>query len=219
MDESEKRGPRMLARRQQQQAQINQHQQLQKHSSASVSASLFPTTLPFYNRISQQRPKRKLSDQTSIGLPEHLDFSFRDFSDATAKRRFQVKVPCRLLLVLILVFLLIPGLIFLYKEFHIHENHFESHYKTEKYINVKTDEVFLSFRQATANQTTAVHLNGTVDGLVVIVNHTSYSDMKQAEPNKIDADDYEKNDSKVNDYEGDNQNEINSGDATSKKKR
>jgi len=154
MDETEKRGRHnnVVARRQQQQ----QQQQLQQHAS-SFSASLISTALPFNNKISQQWTKRKLSDH-SIALPQHLDFSFRDHSDAAAKRRFQVKVPCRLLAVLLLVFLIVPGLIFLQKEMHIHEDHYESHYKTEKYVNVKTEEVFSvwKFRMATINQTTMV---------------------------------------------------------------
>jgi len=149
MDETEKRGRHnnVVARRQ---------QQLQQQTS-SFSASLIPTALPFNNKISQQRTKRKLSDH-SIALPQHLDFSFRDHSDATAKRRFQVKVPCRLLAVLSLVFIIVPGLIFLQKEMHIHEDHYESHFKTEKYVNVKTEEVFSvwKFRMATTNQTTVV---------------------------------------------------------------
>jgi hypothetical protein len=140
MDESETRG----RRRQLPQQEV---QQL-TYSSISASTNTSSNTLPF---ISQQRTKRKLSDH-SIGLPKHLDFSYRDPSDATAKRRFQVKVPTKILIVLALVFLFIPGLIFLHKEMHIHEDHYESHFKTEKYIHVNTDEVFSKFRFAT-NQT------------------------------------------------------------------
>jgi hypothetical protein len=145
MDESEKRG----RRRQLPQQEV---QQLTYSSiSASTTSSNTTSTLPF---ISQQRMKRKISDHSIVALPQHLDFSYRDPSDATAKRRFQVKVPTKLLGVLALIFILIPGLIFLHKEIHIHEDHYESHFRTEKYIHVNTDEMFSKFRLAT-NQTDA----------------------------------------------------------------
>lgn len=143
MDESETRG----RRRQLPQQEV---QQLTYSSiSASTTSSNTTSTLPF---ISQQRMKRKMSDHSIVALPQHLDFSYRDPSDATAKRRFQVKVPTKLLGALALVFILIPGLIFLHKEIHIHEDHYESHFRTEKYIDVNTDEMFSKFRLAT-NQT------------------------------------------------------------------
>lgn len=143
MDESETRG----RRRQLPQQEV---QQLTYSSiSASTTSSNMTSTLPF---ISQQRMKRKMSDHSIVALPQHLDFSYRDPSDATAKRRFQVKVPTKLLGALALVFILIPGLIFLHKEIHIHEDHYESHFRTEKYIDVNTDEMFSKFRLAT-NQT------------------------------------------------------------------
>ena len=85
----------------------------------------------------------------SSGLRSHFDFSYRDRTDVTAKRRYQVKVPIQLMAILGLVFLLIPGLIFLQKEMHIHEDHHVSHYKTEKYVNVNTKEVWDNFKQAT----------------------------------------------------------------------
>jgi hypothetical protein len=94
---------------------------------------------------------RKNNPSSSVVLPKHLDFSFRDKSDVSAKRRFQVKFPCRLMVVLTLVFLIVPGLIFVHKELHIHEDHFGSHYKTEKYVNVNTKDVWDNFRLVTTN--------------------------------------------------------------------
>ena len=90
---------------------------------------------------------------SAVVLPKHLDFSFRDKHDATAKRRYQVKVPCRLMAVLALVFLVVPGFVFLHKELHIHDDHHESHFKAEKYVNVDTKHVWDTFRLATTNQT------------------------------------------------------------------
>lgn len=153
MEESEKRGRSVFARRQQ--------QQLQQHIAS-------PTTTNISSQNKEYRPKRngvsdfmsgvaagltarKNNPSSSVVLPKHLDFSFRDKSDVSAKRRFQVKFPCRLMVVLTLVFLIVPGLIFVHKELHIHEDHFGSHYKTEKYVNVNTKDVWDNFRLVTTN--------------------------------------------------------------------
>jgi hypothetical protein len=85
----------------------------------------------------------------SAVLPKHVDFSYRDRKDVTAKRRYQVKVPCRLMVILALVFVLFPGLIFIHKELHIHDDYSMTHFKTEKYVNVNTKEVWDSFLVAT----------------------------------------------------------------------
>jgi len=165
MDESEKRARSVVARRQQ-----------QHHTTPTTNITL-------QNKTPQHRPNRIINDfmmvvaaglsarnsnlnlvsgglgqaTTSSGvvLPKHLDFSFRDRSDVTAKRRFQVKVPYGLMIVLALVFLILPGLIFIHKELHIHDEHYQSHFKTEKYINVDTKGVWDNFRLAT-----------TTDGIV-----------------------------------------------------
>jgi hypothetical protein len=60
------------------------------------------------------------------------------------KKRFQVRLPGRLLFVLALIFLVLPILIFLHKEAHIH-NHDSAHYKAEKFINVDTESIFNQF--------------------------------------------------------------------------
>ena len=86
---------------------------------------------------------------SSAVLPTHFDFSYRDKKDVTAKRRFQVKVPYRLMVILALVFLLIPGMMFVHKELHIHDDYYVNHFKTEKYVNVNTKEVWDNFRVAT----------------------------------------------------------------------
>jgi len=84
-------------------------------------------------------------------LPKYLDFSFRDRTDASAKRRFQVKVPCRLMAILALVFLIVPGLVFLHREIHIHEDHYQYHFKQEHYVNVNTKDVWDNFRLVTTD--------------------------------------------------------------------
>ena len=150
MAESEKRSRGVFSRRQQQQ-------------------NVYPsTTSQPQNKTSQYRPKRRMSDfmmgvaaglssrknnptQAGVVLPKHLDFSVRDRSDVTGKRRFQVKLPCRLMVVLTLVFLILPGLIFIQRELHIHD-HNTSHYKTEKFVNVDTKEVWNDFRLATTSE-------------------------------------------------------------------
>jgi len=152
MDESEKRGRRAVARRQQQ------------HNTDSSSPA---TNFSQQTKNPQHRPRRKMSDfmmgvatgmsarnnnaatSSSAVLPTHFDFSYRDKKDATAKRRFQVKVPYRLMVILALVFLFIPGMMFVHKELHIHDDYYVNHHKTEKYVNVNTKEVWDNFRVAT----------------------------------------------------------------------
>jgi hypothetical protein len=41
--------------------------------------------------------------------------------------------------------MVVPLLIFFYKEAHIHENHDEAHFKPEKFINVDTHDVLSHF--------------------------------------------------------------------------
>mmetsp|Transcript_27069 Transcript_27069/g.59705 ORF Transcript_27069/g.59705 Transcript_27069/m.59705 type:complete len:323 (-) Transcript_27069:1329-2297(-) len=164
MEESEKRGRNVVARRQPQQGTPN----------FPLPTSILPQTKP-----SQHRGRRNMSDfmagvaaglstnnksknlgallgqaNTSSGgvLPKHVDFSFRDRNDASGKRRFQVKVPCRLMIVTALVFLIFPGLVFIHKELHIHESQYGRHFKTENYVNVDTKGVWDNFKLATTDE-------------------------------------------------------------------
>ena len=59
------------------------------------------------------------------------------------KRRYRVNLPYRMLFVLTMVFLMIPLLIFFYKETHIHRAH--DHFKPERFVNVKTKDVLSQF--------------------------------------------------------------------------
>jgi hypothetical protein len=62
------------------------------------------------------------------------------------QKRFQVRLPSRLLIILALIFLVLPVLIFLRKEAHIHEDHHDTaHYKAEKFINVDTESILNQF--------------------------------------------------------------------------
>jgi len=63
------------------------------------------------------------------------------------------------MVVLTLVFLILPGLIFIQRELHIHD-HNTSHYKTEKFVNVDTKEVWNDFRLATTTEKDAVVQQG-----------------------------------------------------------
>jgi hypothetical protein len=78
-------------------------------------------------------------------LPSRFHIDVRDKRDASAKRRFRVNLPKPILAILVLVFVVVPLLIFFYKEVHIHENHDEAHFKPEKFINVDTHDVLSHF--------------------------------------------------------------------------
>jgi hypothetical protein len=86
--------------------------------------------------------------------------------DATAKKgrrrqhQYQVQMPSRLLGILALVFLIVPILIFMHKEANIRSDRV-AHYRTEKFINVNTEDVFSTFREATASGGGAGGLEGT----------------------------------------------------------
>jgi hypothetical protein len=83
-------------------------------------------------------------------------------SDATAKKKFQVNVPTRLLSILGLVFLLIPVLVFLYKEAHIHEDRHKAHYHAEKFVNVDSKHAMAHFLD-NHNETTKTSSNDEED--------------------------------------------------------
>lgn len=99
-------------------------------------------------RETHAAPSSKPSRMMAIGsffLPSMFKFRVQDKSDATAKRKYQVNVPTRLLTILGFVFLLIPVLIFLYKEAHINDGKHEAHYHAEKFVNVDKREVMAHF--------------------------------------------------------------------------
>jgi hypothetical protein len=78
----------------------------------------------------------------SLFLPSSmLQYSVRDKTAAAAKRRYNVNIPTRMIVILVLVFMIAPLMIFFYKEFHIHDDHNEPHFKPEKFVNVDTNDV------------------------------------------------------------------------------
>ena len=74
-------------------------------------------------------------------LPEMFEYNVRDHSDASAKRKFRVRVPTRLLRYVVLVFLIGPLVVFVHREGHIHDNSSENHYKAEHFNHVDTKDV------------------------------------------------------------------------------
>ena len=79
--------------------------------------------------------------------PRSGQFLHQIFSDMTKddhpKRRYRVNLPYRMLYVLAIVFLMIPLIIFLYKERHLHREH--DHFKPQRYVNVNTKDVLSQF--------------------------------------------------------------------------
>jgi hypothetical protein len=116
--------------------------------------------------VNAETPPRSGQFNLAAALMENLDFlgggsnnnNNHDKKPPTKrhahspKRKFQVEIPSRLLIILAMVFLIAPILIFLHKEAHIHEDHDRAHYKAEKFVNVDTDAVLSQFR---ANATSA----------------------------------------------------------------
>jgi hypothetical protein len=86
-------------------------------------------------------------------------------TSATAKKKFQVNVPTRLLAILGLVFLLIPVFVFLYKEAHIHEDHHKAHYHAEKFVNVDSKHAMAHFLD-NHNKTTKTSSNDEEDRMI-----------------------------------------------------
>ncbi|CAJ1949330.1 unnamed protein product [Cylindrotheca closterium] len=92
-------------------------------------------------------PKR--SNLFAIGSflvpPSMFQIKVRDKKDATAKKKFQVNVPTRMLVILGFVFCLMPLLVFFYKEKHLHEDHHEPHFKQHKFVNVDKEQAMANF--------------------------------------------------------------------------
>ncbi len=125
--------------------------------------------------------KNNFMGQTPTSIPRHIDISYRDKKDVTAKRRFQVKIPFRLMAILGLVFLLIPFMVFLHKEMHIHEDQYVSHYKSDSYANVNTKDVWDSFKRATTTDDAAqeeVKVNATISEQQIQLDEDSTSEQQ-----------------------------------------
>eukprot|EP00536_Pseudo-nitzschia_multiseries_P006247 jgi/Psemu1/286336/fgenesh1_pg.130_\ len=166
MDESEKnRGRTVFARRQQQQQGISfgssvnsdplhdsNHKGQQQRTKSKIGDFMIGVAAGFSSRNSLIAAGLGQAAASATVLPKHLDFSYRDRTDASAKRRFQVKVPCRLMAILALIFLVVPGLVFFHKEIHIHDDHYQYHFKQQNYINVDTKDVWDNFRLATNDE-------------------------------------------------------------------
>ena len=104
---------------------------------------------------SKTKPSRSWALPVSFFIPSMFKIKLQDKSDVSAKKKFQVKVPTRMLIILALVFVVVPVLIFLYKEAHIHENHHEAHFKTKKFIGVDSKDTFKHFLDNRQNRTSS----------------------------------------------------------------
>mmetsp|Transcript_18541 Transcript_18541/g.45924 ORF Transcript_18541/g.45924 Transcript_18541/m.45924 type:complete len:186 (-) Transcript_18541:68-625(-) len=132
------------------------------------------------SRIRRQRslsPTREVAEMSplnghkrpgvlSIGsflVPSMFQIKVRDKNDATAKKKFQVNVPTRMLVVLGLVFVLMPMSVFFYKEKHLHEDHHEPHFKQQKFVNVDKKQALAHFveNQNQTSEMTSVDENQT----------------------------------------------------------
>lgn len=72
---------------------------------------------------------------------------------ATAKKKFQVNVPTKMLCILGLIFLLMPISVFWYKEKHIHEDHHNPHFRQQKFVNVDQKQALAHFKENQNNET------------------------------------------------------------------
>lgn len=78
------------------------------------------------------------------------------------KQQYKVNLPTRMLVILGLIFLVVPVIIFGYKEVHIHDDHQgQSHYKTQKFVNVNTEDVFANFANHSSSTNYLPHKNQT----------------------------------------------------------
>jgi hypothetical protein len=100
-----------------------------------------------------------------LTLPPRLHFGGGKGDDD--KHKYRVSLPTNMILVLAVVFVIVPLLIFFYKEVHIHEDHHYPHYKSEKFINVDTHDVMSHFRDNHHHQSSRSHSssNSTKQGM------------------------------------------------------
>jgi hypothetical protein len=96
-------------------------------------------------------------------LPPRLHFGGGKGDDD--KHKYRVSLPTNMILVLAVIFVIVPLLIFFYKEVHIHDDHHEPHYKSEKFINVDTHYVMSHFRDNHHHQSSSSHSNSTKQGM------------------------------------------------------
>ena len=85
------------------------------------------THAPLSNPFTTRRPRSVVEEMipmldsrrgTFLGVKDTFEFTMRDSTDATAKRGFRVQVPKRMLSYVLLVFFILPLLLFLYVEVH-----------------------------------------------------------------------------------------------------
>lgn len=89
-------------------------------------------------------------------VPSMFQIKVRDKKDASAKKKFQVNVPTKMLVILGLVFFFAPLSVFFYKEKHLHENHdHEPHFKQQKFVNVDKEQALAHFVE-NQNQTSEI---------------------------------------------------------------
>ena len=157
-------------------------------ASVEETRSFLPTTTTSAHPSTATSPSKMMNLFSPSTLMHHsksattslFQLDVRDRKDASAKRRFRVNIPKKMMVILALVFLIAPLIVFLYKEAHIHENHDESHFKPEKYINVDTHDVMAHFldHQQPANNPNATDTKSES----VLNNGQEHSDTTDAAP-------------------------------------
>jgi hypothetical protein len=77
------------------------------------------------------------------------EFSVRDYSDATAKRGFRVQIPKRILLYTVIVFFILPIVLFVYVEVHKKSTSSNSHseHHKERYHQYDKSKIFPNLLQ------------------------------------------------------------------------
>jgi hypothetical protein len=74
----------------------------------------------------------------------HERASADDDHSVNSKRKYKVNLPARMLCILAMIFLLVPLVIFGYRETHLNGTTKQGpHFKVEKYVNVNTEDVLL----------------------------------------------------------------------------
>lgn len=134
----------------------------------------------------QQAEHSKFLAIGSFLVPSVFQIKLRDKSDASAKKIFRVNVPVKLLVTLGLVFVLIPVLIFLHKELHIHEDHHQPHFRQQKFVNVDQKQAMAHF---TVNQNQALELTSQDESRYVaktdVVERTAANNITETETTEV----------------------------------
>jgi hypothetical protein len=122
-----------------------------------------PSAPPRSGNLLLPPPRGSGSGSAASIIPSMLKkFNVRDKKDVTAKRRFRVQVPTRMLKYVVLVFFVLPLVLFIYREMHLHDEVHHAHYKPEHYMHVDTQEVLFHLLDKPANSTTTTMASSTI---------------------------------------------------------